>query len=808
MRGPRGRFPHRRSSGLLLAGFAVVLALAAAAAGHAGQARSAAAGIDRTLLARIDGAVREAVAAGDLPGAVVLVWHAGHTVYRKAFGLRAVVPEPEPMTVDTIFDLASLTKVVATTTAVMMLVEEGRVRLGAPAARYLPGFGRHGKERITVGQLLTHVSGLRAGFDLEREFEGYATAVEQAFDERPVAPPGARFIYSDLNFVLLGELVARVGGLPLETFAARRIFGPLGMDETMFRPPPRLRARIAPTEACAGLEWPCAGPGAGAAMLRGVVHDPTARRMGGAAGHAGLFGTASDLARFAALLLSDGALGGARVLAPLTVARMTAPATPPGLRDRRGLGWDIDSRYSGSRGDLFPIGSFGHTGFTGTSIWIDPASETVVILLSNRVHPRGEGDVRALRARVATLAAAAVAARPARPGAAAEAARTNAAARADRDAEVHAGIDVLRAEGFARLRGARVALLTNQTGRARDGARTLDLLWAAPAVELRAVLSPEHGFRGDLDEAVPDAREPATGLPIHSLYGATRRPTARMLEGVDTLVVDLQDVGARFYTYAATMAYAMEAAAERGLRVVVLDRPNPITGEAVEGPPLDAGELGFTGYLSLPVRHGLTLGELARLFDAERGLGVDLEVVELRGWRRELWFDQTGLPWVNPSPNIRTVTQAALYPGIGAIEGANLSVGRGTDTPFERLGAPWVDGLALARRLNARRLPGVRFYPVAFTPRSSRYAGQPCGGVQIIVTDRDALAPVHVGLEIAAALHRLHGDRLEVDGTVHLLGSRAALERILAGEDPAAVAAGWAAGERAWRRRRAPYLLY
>ena len=795
MRGPHGasRLPGRP----LLAGLLATLALAAAAAGHPVRARTAAEGIDRTLLARIDGAVGAAVAAGDLPGAVVLVWHAGHTVYRKAFGRRAVVPAPEPMTVDTIFDLASLTKVVATTTAVMMLVEEGRVRLGAPVARYLPGFGRHGKAEITVEQLLTHVSGLRAGFDLEREFEGYETAVEQAFGERPVAPAGSRFLYSDLNFVLLGELVARVGGLPLETFAARRIFGPLGMDDTMFRPPPRLRARIAPTQACAGLEWPCTG--GGAAMLRGVVHDPTARRMGGAAGHAGLFGTASDLARFGALLLADGALGGARLLAPLTVARMTSPATPPGLRDRRGLGWDIGSRYAGSRGDLFPIGSFGHTGFTGTSIWIDPASDTLVILLSSRVHPDGEGDVRALRAQVATLAAAALTAR---------AAGADPAAGAGRDAEVRAGIDVLRSERFARLQGARVALLTNQTGRARDGARTLDLLWAAPAVEVRAVLSPEHGFRGDVDEAVADAREPETGLPIYSLYGSTRRPTARMLDDVDTIVVDLQDVGARFYTYAATMAYVMEAAAERGLRVVVLDRPNPITGEAVEGPPLDAGEQGFTGYLSLPVRHGLTLGELARLFNAERGLGVDLDVVELGGWRRELWFDETGLPWVNPSPNIRTVTQAALYPGIGAIEGANLSVGRGTDTPFERLGAPWVDGAALARRLNARRLPGARFYPVTFSPRSSRYAGQPCGGVQIIVTDRDALEPVRVGLEIAAALHRLHGDRLEVDGTVHLLGSHAALERILAGEDPAAVAAGWAAGERAWRRRRAPYLLY
>ena len=782
----------RRAPALALS----LLAAAGAVLEPAGRPQPAA-GVDRTRLARIDDAVGAAIAAGDLPGAVVLVQRRGETVYRKAFGRRAVVPQPEPMTVDTIFDLASLTKVVATATAVMMLVEEGRIRLRAPVALYLPGFERHGKQDITVEQLLTHVSGLRAGFDLAQQFTGRAAALERAFDERPVAPPGARFVYSDINFVLLGEIVARAAGMPLERFAARRIFEPLGMRDTMFRPPARLRPRIAPTAACAGLEWPCGG--AGAAMLRGVVHDPTARRMGGAAGHAGLFGTASDLARFGALMLADGALDGVRILAPATVARMTSPATPAGLRDLRGLGWDIASRYSGSRGDLFPVGSFGHTGFTGTSLWIDPASETLVVLLSSRLHPAGEGDVRALRAQVATLAAAAVGAPRTRP---------DAAARARRDAQVESGIDVLRGERFARLRGARVALLTNRTGRARDGARTVDLLWAAPEVELRALLGPEHGFHGDADGVVADAREPRTGLPIHSLYGATRRPTARMLAGVDTIVVDLQDVGARFYTYATTMAYALEAAAALGLRVVVLDRPNPITGAVVEGPLLDEDLRGFTGYLPLPVRHGLTLGELARLFNAERGIGADLDVVALRGWRRELWFDETGLPWVNPSPNIRTVTQAALYPGIGSIEGANLSVGRGTDTPFERLGAPWVDGVRLARRLNASRLPGVRFYPVTFTPRADRYAGQRCRGVQIIVTDRDALRPVRLGLAVAAALHRLHGDRFETDGTTHLLGSRAALDRMRAGEDPAAVAAGWAAGARAWRTRRAPYLLY
>ena len=755
--------------------------------------------IDFERLGRIDGAVEAAVADGDLPGAVVLVWSRGRTAYLKAFGRRAVEPESEAMTVDTIFDLASLTKVVATTTAVMLLVEEGRVRLRAPVAEYLPGFARRGKERITVGQLLAHVSGLRPDLDLEQEFDGPAIALERTYDERPVAAPGERFIYSDLNFMLLGEIVERVGGLPLDRFAAERIFEPLGMHETMFRPPAELARRIAPTEACAGLEWPCRASAAGAAMLRGAVHDPTARRMGGVAGHAGLFSTAADLARFGRMLLGGGALDGARVLAPLSVARMTAPATPAGMRAVRGLGWDIDSRYSTNRGDLFPAGSFGHTGFTGTSIWVDPSSRTFVVFLSNRVHPDGGGRVVELRGRVATLAAAAVLDRPA----------GRSAGDAGRGVpRVQAGIDVLREEGFAQLRGARAALLTNRTGLARGGARTIDLLHESPEVELELLLSPEHGLGGDADGPVADARDAATGLPIYSLYGDTRRPTGRMLGGVDTVVVDLQDAGARFYTYAATLAYVMEAAAERGIRVVVLDRPNPITGAAVEGPLLDEDQLGFTGYLPLPVRHGMTLGELARLFNVEGEIGAELEVVPLRGWRRDLWFDETGLTWVAPSPNLRTVTQAALYPGIGAIEGANLSVGRGTDTPFERLGAPWIDGPALAERLNARRLPGVRAYPVTFTPASGPYAGQPCSGIHLVVTGRDALRPVRLGVEIAAALHERHGAQFEIGRTLRLLGSQETLRRIENGEDPAAIAASWAPAERAWRVRRAPYLLY
>ena len=757
-------------------------------------AASVSAELDRARLVLLDTLVEDAIRDGRLPGAVVVVGHAGEIVYERAFGARAVDGPPEAMTPDTIFDLASLTKVVATTTSVMILVEEGRLRLRDRVATYLPEFSSHGKDRITIEHLLTHVSGLRPDLPLEEVFEGADTAIARAADEVPEAGPGERFVYSDINFFVLGEVVRRVTGQTLDQFARDRIFRPLGMRDTGFNPPASLRPRIAPTEPCAPLAWPCGGDGA--VMLRGRVHDPTARRMGGVAGHAGLFSTAGDLARFCRMLLGAGTLDDVRILAPLTVARMTRVSTPPQMADRRGLGWDLDSRFSSNRGDLFSFGSYGHTGFTGTSLWLDPASDTFVVFLSSRLHPSGAGDVTALRGRVATVVASAVSGDLAGDAGALV------------ETPVWTGLDVLREAGFEPLVGARVGLVTNQTGRARDGATTIDLLAAAPGVELVALFSPEHGIRGVMDGPVSSSRDTRTGLPIHSLYGDTRRPTAEMLQGLDTLVVDLQDVGARFYTYATTMAYLLEAAAARGLRVMVLDRPNPIGGVDVEGPILDESSTGFTGYFPSPVRHGLTLGELARLFNTERGIGAELEVVAMRGWQRETWFDQTGLRWVDPSPNMRNLHQALLYPGIGAIEGSNLSVGRGTDTPFEQIGAPWIDGPELARELNTRRLPGVRVYPLRFSPSSSRFAGELCEGVFFIVTDRDAVRPVRLGLEVAAALYRLYGDQFDLDAVARLLGSRDTLARIRAGDPPWEIAAGWAEGEAAWRRLRVPYLLY
>jgi uncharacterized protein YbbC (DUF1343 family)/CubicO group peptidase (beta-lactamase class C family) len=794
-----------RTSPMKLSGGAVLLAMAAALV-----SRPYAHGdFDESRLAQIAPVVEAAIKEKKLPGAVVLVGRGTETAYRQAFGNRALVPARESMTVDTVFDIASLTKVVATTTAVMVLVEEGRIGLDEPVAAYIPEFAKYGKQRITIRHLLTHVSGLRADLDLALEFQGAAEAIRLACEEVPEAAPGEKLVYSDINFFLLGEIVQRASGLPLDRFAAERIFGPLEMHDTRYMPPASLRPRIAPTEACLPLAWPCGTPGA--PMLRGVVHDPTARRMGGVAGHAGVFSTADDLARFCRMLIGGGTLGSVRLLSAVSVALMTRPATPPDLAQIRGLGWDIDSRFSLNRGDLFPPGTFGHTGWTGTSMWVDPINRTYLVFLSNRVHPDGKGDVGALRARVASIVASAMenpivpegrligrdfGPRPA-----------PSLPRPPRE-PVLAGIDVLRAEGFARLRGRRVGLVTNHTGRARDGATTIDLLREAPGVSLVSLFSPEHGIRGIVDADVPSTRDERTGLPIHSLYGETRRPTPAMLEGLDTIVIDLQDVGARFYTYMTTMGYVLEEASQRHIRVVVLDRPNPVNGFSIEGPVQEQAAFGFTAYFPMPVRHGMTLGELARVFNGENHIGADLDVVAMQHWSRDAWFDHTGLEWVSPSPNMRNLNEATLYPGVGAIEYSNLSVGRGTDTPFEQLGAPWIDGTKLAETLNARNLPGIRFYPVSFTPASGKYAGEPCRGVFLVITDREALRPLRLGIEIAAALFRLHPDRFDPGETWRLIGSKRALESLKAGTSPSEVASGWAADEARWRTRRAQYLLY
>ncbi len=777
-----------------------------AAASQTPLARSA--GGNDPSLGVLDPIIQQAIQDHQIPGAVLLVGHGGHVVYHKAYGSRALDPRREPMTLDTVFDIASLTKVVSTTTCVMKLLEQGKIRLNDPVARYLPEFAQNGKEDITVRQLLIHYSGLREDLDLKEPWQGKETAYKMAFAETPVVAPGSKFLYSDINFIVLGALVERVSGSTLDEYAARNIFTPLKMTHTRFRPPAAWKKTIAPTQYDDNN-----------VMLRGVVHDPTARRMGGVAGHAGLFSTGSDLSRFAQALMS----GGGGILSASTVEKMTTPQQPPTATAVRGFGWDIDSPFSSNRGELLPVGSFGHTGFTGTSLWIDPVTNTYIILLTNAVHPRGQGSAIALRTKVATAVAAAL------HLSVSERERLRleritgynesmtAARRVNsRNGAVKTGIDVLVENHFDLLRkpdGPRkLGLLTNQTGVDGQGRRTIDILAHAPGVSLLAIFSPEHGVTGTLDTTnIHETRDAETGIPIYSVYGANdaaRRPSLEILKTLDTVVVDLQDAGTRFYTYETTLGYFIEAAAQAGIEIMVLDRPNPVNGAQVQGPVADAGRESFTNYFPLPVRHGMTMGELALMFNIERDIRTRVRIVAMLGWQRGDWYDETGLTWINPSPNLRSVTEAALYPGVGLIEGANLSVGRGTDSPFEVVGAPWIDSREFARYLNQRNISGVRFVPITFTPSENRYARQRCYGVNIVLLDRQALDAPELGIELAAALHKMYPDRFQLEKIEGLLVNRATYEAIAAGQDPRRIADGWREGLATFQEVRDKYLIY
>ncbi len=756
----------------------------------------------------VDAVINQAIQEGTIPGAVLIVGHDGRVIYRKAYGARALEPRREAMTLDTIFDVASLTKVIVTSTAVMQLVEKGKVRLNDPVAKYLPEFAQNGKDDITVRQLLTHYSGLEKDLDLKTQWAGKQTAYEMAQAEAPEDPPGAKFTYSDVNFIVLGEIVERVSGETLDEYATRHIFAPLKMLHTRFVPPVAWRVKIAPTQYDENEH-----------MLRGVVHDPTARRMGGVAGHAGLFSTGDDLAKFAQALLN----GGDGILSTMSVEKMTSPEQPPSAPVLRGFGWDIDSPLSSNRGDLLPVGGYGHTGFTGTSMWIDPTTKTYIILLTNAVHPRGKSNAVALRSKVATAIAAAM------PLTASEKealrwqsitgyneAQSASRRMNSRNGSVKNGIDVLEAHGFDVLQVAgrkkTIGVVTNQTGIDADGRRTIDILAQAPGVELEAIFSPEHGVTGTLDTTdVANSKDAATGVTVYSVYGATdalRRPPADVMKPLDAVVFDIQDAGVRFYTYETTLGYFLEAAAQAGVEVIVLDRPDPITGAFVQGPVADAGHESFTSYWSVPVRHGMTMGELAKMFNAERNINAKLTIVPMEGWQRGDWFDSTGLVWVNPSPNLRSVTEAALYPGVALIEGTNVSVGRGTDTPFELVGAPWMKSKELAAYLNARGIAGVRFVPVTFTPTASNYADQKCEGVNLVLTERNALDAPELGIELAAALKKLYPTDFKMERMAELLVNQAAFDGLVAAEDPRRIAQDWQEELDKFEVVRKKYLIY
>jgi uncharacterized protein YbbC (DUF1343 family)/CubicO group peptidase (beta-lactamase class C family) len=759
--------------------------------------------------AAVDQQMERAVQEGLIPGGVVLIGHDGHVVYQKAYGSRALIPHREPMTLDTIFDAASLTKVIATTPAIMRLFEQGQIRLNDPVTKYLPEF-QGGHSDITIRNLMTHFSGLRPDLDLKPAWSGYDTGVQRALIDKAASPPGVRFVYSDINFILLAEIVHRLSGKMLNEYARENLYEPLGMHETTFLPPASLRPRIAPTEINPATGQP----------LRGEVHDDTARYMGGVTGNAGVFTTAGDLAKFAQMMLdagqvnSDGGQGnGVRLFSAATVQKFTSPQSPADQPILRGLGWDIDSPYSSNRGELFPIGSYGHTGYTGTSMWIDPFSHSYVIILTNAVHPHRGHSVVSLRSRVATIAASAF-------GITAPSVKLTSYnetivgpglhREVEPKAEVLTGLDVLVEDKFAALRGKRIGLITNQTGVNRDGRRNVDLMLAA-GVNVTALFSPEHGLAGVEDRAnISDTKDLASGLPVFSLYQASsRRIQPQMLDNVDALVFDIQDVGARFYTYSCTMLYSMEAAAAKHLPFFVLDRPNPITGVHAEGPLLDPDLQSFTGCFEIPVRHGMTLGELAGMANGEWKLGLDLHVIPMRGWDRGDWFDATGLPWVDPSPNMRSLNQALLYPGIALLEASpNYSVGRGTDSPFELIGADWIHGRELASFLNGRYIPGVRVYPERFRPTSGNFSGKIIDGVRFVITNRDTFDSTRLGLEVAYALNKLYPGKIAWQEDRFLIGSHAVLGELKDGTDPGTILQEMENSLAGFIQQRERYLLY
>ncbi len=744
---------------------------------------------DSRALNAVDAAILDAIAAKKAPGGVLWAERLGQA-YHKAYGNRSVQPGREPMTEDTIFDMASLTKVIATAPAIVKLIELGKLQLEDPVAKYLPEFGANNKGAITIRHLLTHSSGLRPGLSLSPAWVGNEKAIELACAEKLQTPPDQKFKYSDINFILLGELVHRVSGLPLHEFTQKYFYGPLGMADTGFLPRSTEQARIAPTTVTE------------TGVTRGIVHDPTSARMGGVAGHAGLFSTAHDLAIFARMLLNQGRHQGQAILSAESVATMTRNHAAEAIPHQRGLGWDIASPYSSPRGHLFELGSYGHTGWTGTSIWIDPFSQTFVIFLSNRNHPTEDGSVVALRRTISTRVAEAILGYsfPKR-------APANQIKRQPNRLNTRNGIDVLAEEDFKTLQGLQIGLITNHTGKTREKNSTIDLLHNADAVSLVSLFSPEHGIRGVEDSQVADSRDTATGLHIHSLYGETRKPLPEHLEGLDALVFDIQDIGCRFYTYISTMGLAMEAAAEAGIRFIVLDRINPIAGHRVEGPVL-AGKTNFVAYHSLPIRHGMTVGELAQMFRTEKNLELDLHIVRLKDWQRSAWQDQTRIPWINPSPNMRSLTEAALYPGIGLLEMADLSVGRGTDTPFEHIGAPYIDGAKLATELAGLNLPGVTITATQFTPNASKFAHEACQGVRFELTDREALRPIELGLHIARILHRDHPESFDLKLVNRLLKHEGIVQALQEQQSIVAIKESWQPDLDAFKKRRAAFLLY
>lgn len=704
-----------------------------------------------TLEARLRLALEQAVRDAKAPGAVAYVGDLEHTFFFGATGMRQLVPKPLPAETGTIYDLASLTKVMATATAVLLLVEDGILSLDTPIGDILPvpEF-----KAFTLRHCLTHGAGLVAGLPYYRE-SSTIDAMLRRYAALPLkSPPGTRWLYSDVGYMILGRVVELSANETLDAFCGRRIFAPQGMVTTAFKPPKSWAARCAATEQSAWRRK----------IMLGEVHDENAYAVGGVAGHAGLFSTAEDVARYCRALLSGKIL---RAETLELMLRLGQFASWPW----QGLGWQLDPWPTKNFGFLPSRSAFGHAGWTGTSLWIDRASGAFSVLLSNTCHPtRERRDNESLRRTFSVAVGSAL---------------------YPRSTNTHTGLDRLVREDFAELRGKRIGLLTHHAAVDQLGRHVIDVIQLAGDIRIVRIFSPEHGLRGQAEAG--DRVTGQTGsIPITSLYGERSSPSREELREIDVFVVDLQDVGARFYTYPATLKASMKACAEAGKPVLILDRPNPISGTILEG-PIAVNTESLVCWGATPIRHGMTMGEIARWFANNdlKGLGLELRVCLLDSWQPERFWTECSLSWSAPSPNIPTPDAALAYAGMCLFEGCNLNEGRGTDTPFQLVGAPWLHARKIADVLPDFAMAGFEVGPVRYTPRSipgkasrPRYLDEPCEGLRIDVRDPRAARPFALAVAMLCGIRREHPWRFDWERNFDLLaGSDGLRESIESGAD-------------------------
>ena len=699
-----------------------------------------------TIEARLQAALEKAVNDTNNPGAVACVGNRETNVLLSAYGLRQTTPEQKPAEVDTLYDLASLTKVAAATTAFLLLWEDGLVDPDFPVTEIIP---IEAYERLTFRHLLTHSGGLVSFRPYYRDASDMTEMLAMFAELGINGPPGVRRTYSDVGFMLLGHAVELAAQDTLDNFCRERIYEPLGMDRTGFNPSEELAATAAATEDC----------GWRGRIMAGEVHDENAYAVGGVSGHAGLFSTAGDMARYCRGMLNG------QILREETIREMIRPGQLP-FHPWQGLGWQINPWSDTAQGFLPSRTAFGHSGFTGTSLWLDWDSGNFAILLGNTCHTsRGNSRNRQFRQTFHQAVARNLYLR---------------------NSATHVGLDRVLRNGFSPLKQGPFALLTNHGAVDHMNRHILDLIAFDPSLELTRLFSPEHGIRGHAEAGEHVGSEEWRGVPVVSLYGQRREPTLEELRDIDLFVVDLPDIGSRYYTYIATMKNCMAVCAEAGVPVLVLDRPNPVGGAILEG-PIAEDTRSLVSCAAIPIRHGMTMGEVALYFrDHELDNAPEVSVLSLDNWHRDLYYEELSLPWVTPSPNIPEPDTTLLYVGTCLFEGVNINEGRGTRTPFHIIGAPWLDPDAVLAELTPGETVGCRLAPADYTPQSipgmatnPEYLDQPCKGIWFEVEDKRLFRPLTTTLAIIQAIRRRHPDEFEWKPMFNTLAGGPRLRRLM-----------------------------